>query len=121
METIDPTKSQLKYSNAYAKDLATLKQSFLVLNDCKTLTQDFGLPFLVIRNSKKIMAFASLISIDNKRIDFRIFYINRVSEEEKTEIAQQVNLYFSNGRSNNFKDIAQLQHSIDQLIFWLNS
>lgn len=121
MEAILTNKINLQYSNVYAKDLVILKHHFLALNHCKELTQEFGLPFLIIKKNKKVIAFSSLININNEKIGIHNFYTSSISDEEKAEIEHQSNLHFSNGMSSNFKDVAQLQVSINQLIFWLNS
>lgn len=120
METITQQQKQFQYAEAYISDMWMLKNIFLETQNLKIADQNFGLPFLLAKNGKQIVAFASLIVNEKDEISFRIYDKNKMSDTEKRNFFSRAERYFKNTHSPNFKDPEQLKSSINSMISWLN-
>ncbi len=121
METLQKTTPILDFSNTYIEDMIQIKNIFLQThNNENGITEDFGLPFLTIRENGIIKAFASLIVDFSNVIRFRILYSEDFSFEDKEKIHKIAADYFSKKTSPNFKNPIQLNASIQNIINWLN-
>ncbi|WP_330744712.1 hypothetical protein [Chryseobacterium sp. CP-77] len=120
METITQQQKQFQYAEAYISDMWMLKNIFLETQNLKIADQSFGLPFLLAKNGKQIVAFASLIVNEKDEISFRIYDKNKMSDTEKRNFFSRAERYFKNTHTPNFKDPEQLKSSISSMISWLN-
>ncbi|WP_288376003.1 hypothetical protein [Chryseobacterium culicis] len=120
METIIQHQKQFQYAEAYVSDMWMLKNIFLETQNLKLADQSFGLPFLLAKNGKEVVAFASLILNETDQISFRIYTKDRMPEEEKRNFFSRAERYFNNNKTPNFKDPEQLKSSISSMISWLN-
>ncbi|MGR3855476.1 MULTISPECIES: hypothetical protein [Chryseobacterium] len=120
METITQQQKQFQYAEAYISDMWMLKNIFLETQNLKIADQNFGLPFLLAKNGKQIVAFASLIVNEKDEISFRIYDKNKMSDTEKRNFFSRAERYFKNTHTPNFKDPEQLKSSISSMISWLN-
>ncbi|RLJ31423.1 hypothetical protein CLU97_0841 [Chryseobacterium sp. 7] len=120
METIIQHQKQFQYAEAYISDMWVLKNIFLETQNLKTIDQNFGLPFLVAKNGREAVAFASLIINEKDEISFKIYDKNRITEAEKRNFFSRAERYFKNSNTSNFKDPEQLKSSISSMISWLN-
>jgi hypothetical protein len=93
METFTQNQEQLQYAEVYISDMLTLKQIFLQSQNTKTLTPNFGVPFLLVRKKDELAAFASLIINRKGEINFKIFDNNRFSESEKKNFITRAENY----------------------------
>lgn len=120
METITQQQKQFQYAEAYISDMWMLKNIFLETQNLKIADQNFGLPFLLAKNGKQIVAFASLIVNEKDQISFSIYDKNKMSDTEKRNFFSRAERYFKNTHTPNFKDPEQLKSSISSMISWLN-
>lgn len=120
MTTTYPIQQHINFSEVYYKDIHLLKSKFLDVKNCTNITEEFGLPFLLIKKRKNIIGFASLITTNNK-ISFNINYFGQLHEDDKTIIHDYVQNYFKIQKTANFTYPLQLKSSINNLIYWLNS
>ncbi|MCC3217343.1 hypothetical protein LIV57_18905 [Chryseobacterium sp. X308] len=120
METITQQQKQFQYAEAYISDMWMLKNIFLETQNLKIADQNFGLPFLLAKNGKQIVAFASLIVNEKDEISFRIYDKNKMSGTEKRNFFSRAERYLKNTHTPNFKDPEQLKSSISSMISWLN-
>lgn len=120
METITQQQKQFQYAEAYISDMWMLKNIFLETQNLKIADENFGLPFLLAKNGKQIVAFASLIVNEKDEISFRIYDKNKMSGTEKRNFFSRAERYCKNTHSPNFKDPEQLKSSINSMISWLN-
>lgn len=120
METITQHQKQFQYAEAYVSDMLELKNIFLQTQNLKQADQNFGLPFLLAKNGKETVAFASLIINEKDEISFRIYDKNRMTESEKRNFYSRAERYCKNNNTPNFKDPEQLKSSINSMISWLN-
>lgn len=120
METITQQQKQFQYAEAYISDMWMLKNIFLETQNLKIADENFGLPFLLAKNGKQIVAFASLIVNEKDEISFRIYDKNKMSDTEKRNFFSRAERYCKNTHSPNFKDPEQLKSSINSMISWLN-
>ncbi|QBA23231.1 hypothetical protein EU348_19440 [Chryseobacterium indologenes] len=120
METITQQQKQFQYAEAYISDMWMLKNIFLETQNLKIADQNFGLPFLLAKNGKQIVAFASLIVNEKDEISFSIYDKNKMSDTEKRNFFSRAERYFKNTHTPNFKDPEQLKSSISSMISWLN-
>jgi len=121
METIYFTIQSINITQAYYTDIQLLKKEFLILKNDKKLTEEFGLPFLLIKKEQKIIGYVSLIITDNDNINFRVNYFSDLHENTKKTIYDQVEKYFRSQKTANFSNVSQLKFNINNLIYWLNS
>lgn len=120
METITQHQKQFQYAEAYVSDMLVLKNIFLKTQNLKLADQSFGLPFLLAKNGREVVAFASLIVNEKDEISFKIYDKNKMTEAEKRNFFSHVERYFKNNNSPNFKNPAQLKSSINSMVNWLN-
>ncbi|WP_313003941.1 hypothetical protein [Chryseobacterium gleum] len=120
METIIQHQKQFQYAEAYISDMLVLKNIFLETQNLKLADQSFGLPFLLAKNGREVVAFASLIVNEKDEICFKIYDKNKMTEAEERNFFSRVERYFKNNNSPNFKNPAQLKSSINSVISWLN-
>lgn len=120
METITQHQKQFQYAEAYVSDMLVLKNIFLETQNLKKADQNFGLPFLLAKNGKETVAFASLIINEKDEISFKIYDKNRMTESEKRNFYSRAERYFKSNNSPNFKNPAQLKSSINSMVNWLN-
>ncbi|WFB65963.1 hypothetical protein [Chryseobacterium sp. WX] len=120
METITQHQKQFQYAEAYVSDMLVLKNIFLETQNLKQVDQNFGLPFLLAKNGKETVAFASLIINEKDEISFKIYDKNRMTESEKRNFYSRTERYCKNNNTSNFKDPEQLKSSINSMISWLN-
>ncbi|MBB6332650.1 hypothetical protein HNP24_003642 [Chryseobacterium sediminis] len=120
METITQHQKQFQYVEAYISDMLMLKNIFLETQNLKRADQNFGIPFLLAKNEKEIVAFASLIVNEKDEVSFIIYNKNRMSDSEKKNFFSRAERYFNNNNTPNFKDPEQLKSSIRRMISWLN-
>jgi len=120
METTVQYQEQLQYAEVYISDMLTLKQIFLQSQNIKTLTRNFGVPFLLVKKKNEIAAFASLINNEKGEITFKIFHNNQFSESEKKDFVIRAENYFKKNNTANFKNPEQLKSSILRMVSWLN-
>lgn len=120
METITQHQKQFQYAEAYVSDMLVLKNIFLETQNLKKADQNFGLPFLLAKNGREVIAFASLIINEKNEISFKIYDKNRMTEAEKRNFFSRAERYCKNNNTPNFKDLEQLRSSINSMINWLN-
>lgn len=120
METITQHQKQFQYTEAYISDMWMLKNIFLETQHLKKADQSFGIPFLLAKNGKQIVAFASLILNEKDEISFRIYDKNKMTEAEKRNFFSRAERYCKNTHTPNFKDPEQLKSSISSMVSWLN-
>lgn len=120
METIIQHQKQFQYAEAYVSDMLVLRNIFLETQNLKKADQNFGLPFLLAKNGREVIAFASLIINEKDEISFKIYDKNRMSEAEKRNFYFRAERYCKNTHTSNFKDTEQLKSSINSMISWLN-
>lgn len=120
METITQHQKQFQYAEAYVSDMLVLKNIFLKTQNLKLADQSFGLPFLLAKNGREVVAFASLIVNEKDEISFKIYDKNKMTEAEKRNFFFHVERYFKSNNSPNFKNPAQLKSSINSMVNWLN-
>lgn len=120
METITQHQKQFQYAEAYVSDMLVLKNIFLETQNVKNADQNFGLPFLLAKNGREVIAFASLIINEKDEISFRIYDKNRMTESEKRNFYSRAERYCKHNNTPNFKDPEQLKSSINSMISWLN-
>lgn len=120
METIIQHQKQFQYAEAYVSDMLVLRNIFLETQNLKKADQNFGLPFLLAKNGREVIAFASLIINEKDEISFKIYDKNRMTEAEKRNFYSRAERYCKNTHTSNFKDTEQLKSSINSMISWLN-
>lgn len=120
METTAQYREPLQYAEVYISDMLTLKQIFLQSQNTQTLTQNFGVPFLLVKKKSEIVAFASLVINEKGEIAFKIFHSNPFSDSEKKDFITRADNYFKKNNSANFRNPDQLKSSISRMISWLN-
>lgn len=120
METIIQHQKQFQYAEAYVSDMLVLRNIFLETQNLKKADQNFGLPFLLAKNSREVIAFASLIINEKDEISFKIYDKNRMTEAEKRNFYSRAERYCKSNNTPNFKDTEQLKSSINSMISWLN-
>jgi hypothetical protein len=120
METITQHQKQVQYAEAYVSDMLVLKNIFLETQHVEKADQNFGLPFLLAKNGREVIAFASLIIDEKENISFKIYDKSRLTEAEKRNFSSRAERYCKNNNTPNFKDPEQLKSSINSMISWLN-
>ena len=120
METVVQHQEQIQYAEAYISDMLELKNIFLQTKGIQKINQNFGLPFLLAKKKKEIVAFASLIINEKDEISFKIFDKNTMSETDRRNFFSRAERYFKNNNTPNFRDPEQLKSSIKSMISWLN-
>ncbi|GEJ45079.1 hypothetical protein [Chryseobacterium sp. ON_d1] len=120
METIIQHQKSFQYAEAYISDMLMLKNIFLETQNLKLADPSFGLPFLLAKEGKDAIAFASLIVNEKDEISFKIYDKNRMTEGEKRNFFSRAERYLKNNNTANFKDPKQLKSSISSMINWLN-
>lgn len=120
METTLQHQDQLHYAEVYASDITELKNFFLQKFGLKKVSENFGLPFLLVKKQDKTVAFASLIINHACQIDFAIYGNSDVKEYEKEDFKMKSKNYCKRNHSGNFRDPEQLQYNIQRMAEWLN-
>ena len=120
METITQHQKQFQYAEAYISDMLMLKNIFLETQHLTKADHSFGLPFLLAKNDREVIAFASLIINEKEKISFKIYDKNSMTEAEKRNFSSRAERYCRNNHTPNFQDPEQLKSSISSMISWLN-
>lgn len=120
METTVQPQKHLQISEVYIRDMVELKKIFLQTSNAKTVTDNFGIPFLMVKKNGNIIAFASLIINKKGQNDFIIYEKSDLNTEEKEKFIFQASRYFKRNNSGNYRDPLQLKSSIERMINWLN-
>ncbi|MFP3594260.1 hypothetical protein [Chryseobacterium sp. SIMBA_038] len=120
METAFQPQKQLQISEVYIADIVELKNIFLQLSNLEIVTENFGIPFLMIRQKNNIIAFASLFINQKGETDFVIYEKSSLNTEEKKNFFTHAQSYFKRNNSANYRDPLQLKSSIERMINWLN-
>lgn len=121
METSLHPQKQYQISEVYIADITELKNIFLEISNLKIVPENFGIPFLMIRQENTIIAFASLIINPIGENDFVIYEKFDLDTEEKKNFITYVQKYFKGNNSGNYRNPLQLKTSADRMINWLNT
>lgn len=120
METTFQPQKQLQISEVYIADIVELKNIFRQISNLEMVTENFGIPFLMIRQKNNIIAFASLIINQKGETDFVIYEKSNSNKEEKENFLTHAQNYFKRNNAANYHDPVQLKSSIERMINWLN-
>ncbi|WP_426476480.1 hypothetical protein ACP3T3_14155 [Chryseobacterium sp. CBSDS_008] len=120
METTVQHQKQFQYAEAYISDMPVLKNIYLKTQHLENVDQNFGLPFLLTKNDREVLAFASLIVNEKDEIFFKIYDKNKMSATEKRNFFSRAEQYFKSNNTSNFRNPEQLKSSIRRMISWLN-
>lgn len=119
METDDKIEQNIQPSEVYVSDIPELKKIFLKIFRVKSVDENFGIPFLLMKKGNDISAFASLIINENK-IDFTIYENPDIPIKEKEKFNEIAKKYYKRSNSANFRNADHLKNRIIRMIDWLN-
>lgn len=120
METTLQHRDRLHYAEVYASDILELKNIFLQERNLNKINENFGIPFLLVRNKKGIIAFASLILNQTHQIDFEIHGQLNLQIDEREDFKIKAKEYCTRNTSDNFVNPDELRYNIQRMVDWLN-
>lgn len=120
METLTaPTAYQ--FCKVYFSDMLVLEKIFTEnYTPQKVISKDFGIPFLLLKEENKIVAFASVILNTANVSDFTIYSNGAVAATTQSAFYDKARQIFDSSELDTYKNPTHLQISINRLLNWLN-
>ena len=121
METPLTHQETLQFAEVYLSDIAPLKTIFFqAFPKNQDITPAFGVPFLIAKKENKTVAFASFIFNSKDEIDFNVYNVSVMTDEEKLIFVSFVTDYIKKQDNGKFRNPEQLKNMINKILQWLN-